>query len=261
MSVVGAAVSIGAAAVSLVFSAIVLRIFLERRRPYNLMWGIGLLMFTLVAFVQVAAELGQWTDGLFRAWYFLGTGLVAFLGAGSVYIAHRKLGHVFAAYVVVLFLAFLAVALTAPTDPVEIGKFGNPDTTGRIVAPSGSGWAAIETPSMFGTPRIFSPLFTIPGSVTLIGIALYGLVRYRLLYNLYIAGGAVVLAIGTGLARFGDPSLIYSAEFAGIAVLFVGFWKAVEWAREHRKDTPAGGPPPARTGDGEPEAVPETTPK
>ena len=47
---------------------------------------------------------------------------------------------------------------------------------------------------------------------------------------------AIVCAI-TGLARFDIPSLIYGAEFAGIAIMFVGFLKAVEWAKAHRKGT------------------------
>ncbi len=243
MSALGAAVSLGSMVVSLSFAAVVLRNFWERRKPYNLMWGVGLFMFTLVAFVQVVAELAGWSDALFRTWYVLGTSLVAFLGAGSVYIAHNKLGHAFAAYVLVLFLAFLAVAATAPTNAAVIASFGNP---------SGSGWAA-------STPRLFSPLFTIPGTATLVGIALYGFVRYRLTYNLWIGGGAIVLAVGTGLARFEIPWAIYLAEFVGIALMFVGFWKAVEWAKEHRAKSPAGGSPP--TEHQGPEATVETAPK
>ena len=255
MSLVGAGVSLGAGVISAFFAAIVLWNFLTRRKPYNLMWGIGLVMFTVVAFAQVVAELGEWTDASFRAWYVLGTSLVGFLGAGSVYIAHRKLGHAFAAYVLVLLLAFLAVALTAPTAPAAIAQFGKPDPLGAIVSPSGAGWAV-------SAPRLLSPLFTIPGSATLIGIALYGLVRYRLTYNAYIAGGAVILAIGTGLATLGNPSFIYGAEFAGIAVMFVGFWKAVEWAKEHRKTSPEGAPPtPATSGQTQPEETIETAPK
>ena len=100
------------------------------------------------------------------------------------------------------------------------------------------------------------------GTVALVGVALYGLVRYRLLYNAYIGGGTIVLAVGTGLAAFGVPSLIYAAEFVGIALMFFGFWKATEWAKEHRKTSPAGGPPPA-TSPGETEETPSvsTTPK
>ena len=253
MSLEGAAVSLGSGVVSLAFTAMVMRNFWERRKPHNLLWGIGLLMFTLVTFVQVAAELGTWTDGLFRAWYLLGTSLVAFLGGGSVYIAHRRLGHAFAAYVAVLFLAFLAVVLTTPTNPVEIATFGTVGPSGAVVMPSGEGWAV-------RTPRLMSPLFTIPGTATLLGIAVVGLWRHRLTYNAWIAAGAIVLAVGTGLATLGNPSLIYGAEFAGIVLLFTGFWKAVAWAKEQREKSPGGGPPPARA-DAESPPVAETAAK
>ncbi|TLZ51233.1 MAG: hypothetical protein E6K18_05645 [Methanobacteriota archaeon] len=249
MTAAGAAVSLGAAILSAIFAAMVLKNFVERRKPYNLMWGVGLVMFAFVAMTQVLAELVGWSEGLFKAWYLLGTSLVAFLGAGSVYIAHRRLGHAFAAYVLIVFLAFLAaVALTA-VNPATLEAFS------AGAPPSGEAWAV-------STPRGFSPLLTIPGTFALIGIALYGLIRYRLTYNAYIAGGAIVLAVGTGLARFGIPSLIYAAEFAGIALMFVGFWKAIEWAKEHRKATPGGGPPPA-VGAGEPQTTEgvDATPK
>lgn len=246
MSLLGVAISLAAVVLSGLFAGIVLDNFLQRRKPYNLMWGLGLLLFTLVALVQLVAELGGWTAGLFKAWYLGGTALVAFLGAGSVYIVHRTAGHAFAAYVVGMFLVFLALVVLGAVDGQALAAFtgGEP--------PSGEAWVS-------PWPRRLSPFFTIPGSVTLIGIALYGFVRYRLRYNAYIAAGAVVLAVGTGLARFGMAELIYSAEFAGIALLFLGFWRAAEWAKAHREQPAGGGPPPTAR---EPETVvTETAPK
>lgn len=247
MSLEGTAVSLGAAVLSGFFAAIVIRSFLERREPYNLMWGVGLAMFTLVMLVQVVAELAGWTEAAFKAWYLLGTGLVAFLGAGSVYIVHRQMGHVFAVYVVGMFPLFLAFVVSGAVNAQTLAGFD------AGAHPSGEAWISVW-------PRRMSPFFTIPGSVTLIGIALYGLVRYRLRYNAYIAAGAIVLAVGTGLARFGIPSLIYAAEFAGVALMFFGFWRAVEWAKARREE-PArgGGPPPTKTD--ERSVVVETAPK
>lgn len=247
MSLEGAAVSLGAAVLSGLFAALVVRGFLQRRKPCSLMWGVGLAMFTLVMAVQVVAELAGWTEAAFKAWYLLGTGLVAFLGAGSVYVVHRSMGHVFAAYVVGMFLLFLALVVSGAVDAGILAAYDGG------AHPSGEAWIS-------PWPRRMSPFFTIPGSVTLIGIALYGLVRYRLRYNAYIAFGAVILAVGTGLARFGVPSLIYAAEFAGVALMFLGFWKATEWARTQREDPAGGGglPPTDRPED---RAVVETSPK
>jgi len=245
VAVLGAVVSLAAAVISAFFTIAVLTRFIETRKPHNLMWAVGLAMFMIVALVQFFAETRGWTDALFKAWYVMGTGLVGFLGAGSVYIVQRKIGHAFAAYVVLLFVGFLAAAAVSATDPAALASF----TAGA--PPHPEAWADM-------TPRRFSPLFTVPGSLALIGIALVGLVRYRLKYNLYIAGGAIVLAVGTGLAAFGIPSLIYAAELAGIAIMFFGFLKAIEWAKERAKGTPLP-PTPAEADEPAPTAV--TAPK
>jgi hypothetical protein len=103
-------------------------------------------------------------------------------------------------------------------------------------------------------PRVLSPLLNIPGGLALIGLALVGLVRYRLKYTAYIAAGAIVQALGTGLSRWRESflasgidtaSLIYGAEFLGIVFMFVGFRKAIEWAKERSKGTPM---PPTAAG-------------
>ncbi len=224
MTVEGAVVSLAVGVVSALFTIAVLARFVETRKPHNLMWSVGLGMFMTVAFVQFLAETMGWTSGLFKAWYVMGTGLVGFLGAGSVYIVQRRVGHAFAAFVVILFAAFVAVAAVSGTSQAALASFNHGSS------PDPNAWSD-------ATPRRFSPFFTVPGSLTLIGIALVGLVRYRLRYNAFIAGGAVVLAVGTGLARLGIPSLIYAAEFAGIAIMFVGFLKAIEWAKERAKGT------------------------
>lgn len=224
MSVAGAGISLASFVLSAYFAAIVARQFLARRKPHQAMWTVGLVMFTLVALIQLVAEVGGWTDALFRSWYVLGAGgLVGFLGAGSVYVAHRRLGHAFAAYTVIVFAIFVALAATTSTNPSVIASFTSADHP-----VSGEAWAV-------SGPRPVSPLLNVPGAIALIGIALLGLVRYRLTYNAWISGGAVVLAVGTGLSRFGIPSLIYSAELAGIALMFVGFYQAMEWAKEHRQ--------------------------
>jgi len=245
VAALGAVVSLAAAVIGLFFTAMVFRLFLERRKPHHVAWTTGLAMFTAVAIVQVVAELGGWTDGLFRTWYLLGAGgLVGFLGLGSVYIVNRRAGHGFAAYVVALFVAFVAATMTAPTDAGIIGSFN------EGVPVSGDGWVRGSL------PRLLSPLLNIPAGIALIGLAVVGLVRYRLTYNGWIAVGATVQALGTGISRFRDAllasgidtaSLIYFAELAGIALMFVGFWKAVEWAKEHRTSAHGGGPPPTRS--------------
>ena len=41
--------------------------------------------------------------------------------------------------------------------------------------------------------------------------------------NLWIGGGALVVALATGLSRTGDYSLVYAGELVGVALMFCGF--------------------------------------
>jgi hypothetical protein len=223
MSLVGAVVSLGALIVGIVFSALTLGTFFDRRKPYNLMWGVGLLLFTTAAFIQVVAELQGWTDGLFRTWYFTGITNVGFLGLGSVYLANRRAGHAFAAFILVLTAVFGYVVLATPTNAIAIATWN-----AQGLPPAGAGWGS-------PTPRLITPIINIIGAAPLIGLALYGVYRYRLWYNGYIAAGASIMAIGSALTRYNNPTLIYAGVFVGIVLMFVGFWQATEWAKEHRQ--------------------------
>ncbi len=41
--------------------------------------------------------------------------------------------------------------------------------------------------------------------------------------NAWIASGAIVIALATGLSRTGDYSLVYLGQLIGIALMFCGF--------------------------------------
>ncbi|HEX6702429.1 MAG TPA: hypothetical protein VF101_17000, partial [Gaiellaceae bacterium] len=45
----------------------------------------------------------------------------------------------------------------------------------------------------------------------------------RVRTNLWIGGGALVVALATGLSRTGDYSLVYAGELVGVALMFCGF--------------------------------------
>ena len=47
--------------------------------------------------------------------------------------------------------------------------------------------------------------------------------RQRVRANLWIGGGALVVALATGLSRAGSYQLVYAGELLGIALMFVGF--------------------------------------
>ena len=75
------------------------------------------------------------------------------------------------------------------------------------------------------------------GTLFLVGGSLYAIARRRRVWtNVWIGGGALVVALATGLSRTGTYSLVYAGELIGITLMFYGF----TWAGKPQ-------PAPART--------------
>lgn len=207
MSFAGAAVSLGATVVSVIFAALVFNQWLGRRKAYQMAWSIGLGLYGVAAFMQFLAEAYGWTIATYKVYYLVAAPLVAVLGIGSAVLTSRRLGIGFALYTAIVFVGF-AIAI-----------FGTAVNTAALSSPIPVAGTAIPDPNV----RLFSPLFTIPGSIALIGIAAYSYWRTRLAFNLWIGVGALIVAIGGSLARFNITWALYIGEFLGIAVMFWGF--------------------------------------
>lgn len=217
MSLAGAAVSLGAAAVALVFAIMVLRQWLSRRKPFQLAWSVGLILYAVAAGTQFLAEAYGWTADIYRMYYLMAAPLVAVLGVGSTFLVNRRVGLGFSLYTAVLFVGFAWVVFTAPVNGAVLLE----------PVPGGNGFP--------DSVRLWSPLFTIPGSIALIGIAAYSYWKTRLSFNAWIALGALVVAGGGSLARFNlDTWVLYLGEFVGIALMFWGFLKSQDLAKAPR---------------------------
>ncbi|TLZ67845.1 MAG: hypothetical protein E6K12_03145 [Methanobacteriota archaeon] len=214
MSLEGAAVSLGATIVSLIFAALVFNQWVSRRKPFQMAWSLGLGLYGIAAFTQFLAEAYGWTPSTYKAYYLVAAPLVAVLGIGSVLLIHRRAGIGFALYAIVVFAGFVVavagatVNTTALSSSIPVAGTALPDNV-----------------------RLYSPLFTIPGSVALIGIAAYSYWRTRLVFNLWIGIGALIIAAGGSLARFNLSWALYIGEFVGIAVMFWGFLASQDLAK------------------------------
>src|SRR5437870_9766882 len=223
MSTEGAAVSLGATVVSLIFAALVLNQWISRRKPFQLAWSAGLALYGVAAFTQFLAEAYGWTSSTYKAYYVVAAPLVAVLGIGSVLLIHRRAGLGFALYTLVLFAGFVVAVAGATVNTAAL-----------------SSSIPVAGTALPDNVRIFSPLFTIPGSVALIGIAAYSYWRSRLSFNLWIGIGALIVAAGGSLARFNISWALYVGELVGIAVMFEGFLRSQDLAKVSR-------PAPAQT--------------
>jgi hypothetical protein len=74
--------------VSFTFSFLLLRQYIERRKPYQLVWAISLSMFGLGALAETISTASSWTPFLAKMYYLFGaTLIVGFLALGSLYLS------------------------------------------------------------------------------------------------------------------------------------------------------------------------------
>src|SRR3972149_1625724 len=105
--------------VSFVFAVIVLDQFLAKRKPYQLIWAIGLFMY----FISTGAEFWAEEWGInqlnYRLWYLVGAIFVAaYLGMGTLYLlARRRVAHII---MVILLLASCYAALRVFTASIDV---------------------------------------------------------------------------------------------------------------------------------------------
>src|SRR5256885_11222215 len=183
MSLEGAAVSLGATIVSLIFAALVFNQWVSRRKPFQMAWSLGLGLYGIAAFTQCLAEAYGWPPSRYRSYYLAAARLVAVLGIGSVLLIHRRAGIGFALYAIVVFAGFVVAVAGATVNTAAL-----------------SSSIPVAGTALPDNVRLYSPLFTIPGSVALIGIAAYSYWRTRLVFNLWIRIGALIIAAGGSAA-------------------------------------------------------------
>ncbi len=202
-----------------VFTWLVFRQWLERRKPHQLAWAVGLLFYSVAAVMESWSEYAQsWDPTVYRVYIVLAASLVGFLGLGSLYlIAHRRVwGHLYLAFNLACMAVFLYGTFTSPL-------------RGRLAAGITVGGSALGPATSF--PRIMSLPFNIPGSLFLLGGALLSIwrfaakreYRYRMWANVLIALGTILIAFVGGKARAGSTVGLYPAEMVASALLLWGF--------------------------------------
>ncbi len=99
---------------SFVFSGLLVRQWAQRRRPYQIVWALGLACYGVASGSELLGYGFGWSQTLYRAWYQFGAIMVAaYLGAGTVYLLRgSRFG-----YLVALATGFGAV-------PAVAGSFG-----------------------------------------------------------------------------------------------------------------------------------------
>jgi hypothetical protein len=211
---------LGAALVALVFAGALIRAFLRRRRPYQALWAVSLLMYAAASFALFLGVLDGWTTGEYRVYWLLGAILnVPFLAMGEVDLLVRNRAVTSALLVLLLFLSAFALARvrTAPIDPSALRKS----------LPLGKDVFARDQ-----LPYRLSQLYAYPAYVGLLLGMMWSIwrmrsvpsARERMIGTSLIAAGATVVAIGSGVGAGFDVVPVFSIGLlAGIAIMFWGF--------------------------------------
>ena len=207
------------AIVSFVFAIVVLDQFLARRKPYQLVWTIGLFMYSISTATEFLTGISGLNDIIYRLWYLFGAIYVAaYLGMGTIYLlVPRRTAHII---VIILLIASFYAMIRVFTASIDLSSL---QVLSGIAMPRGI--------------RFMTPLFNTFGTVALVGGAIYSawvfwrrrVMLHRVVSNILIAFGAILPAIGgTHMRLSGGLQLFYIFELLGIIIIFIGFLRSRE---------------------------------
>lgn len=202
------------AAISAGFATLVMMRAVKGHKKHLFLWALGLYGFTAAAMAQVVADMnGGWPEGVYRAYYFLIGSLVATMGAGTVYLMNKpKVADLFLYAMIGLIGAQAAVCAITPIDTARLAAAGTETGVGIASVPM----------------RILTIILSSVGDGALILGALLSWWKSKRTFNLVIAAGGIVLALGGGTAGVASSETfaayaLYIGNLAGIALLFAGF--------------------------------------
>lgn len=207
--------------VSFIFAVAVLDQYFARRKPYQLLWAIGLFMYCVSTFTEFWWNVYGHVMVMYRLWYLIGAVLVAaYLGQGTIYLLMRRRR----ANIILAVLGAATVYSVVRIFTVNIDISGLTKLTGIGVMPQ-------------DVRAIITPVFNTFGTVALVGGAIYSayifwrkrILPHRVVANILIACGAILPAVGgIHLSIGGNLNLFFLFELAGVIIMFIGFLRTKE---------------------------------
>ncbi|RJQ43206.1 MAG: hypothetical protein C4534_08415 [Gaiellales bacterium] len=195
-------------------SGMLLRRYLDSRKPDLLAWSASLLLLATAAACALAGSLDAWPELTAKTYYLCAAVLFTALASlGTVYYnTPRIIGHVWLA-VLTLASAITAVLLA-----------GAAYDEGKLEEATGPGWLAVEAgETLTGIVVAISSI----GTVILVAAAVYGLVYRRAgLAQTLLALGVLLVAVAGGLARLDAWELASMAQLPGMLSIYTGAIRA-----------------------------------
>jgi hypothetical protein len=225
-----------AAVVAAAFAGMLIRQFLDRRRPYQLAWALSLAMYAVASGAAAAGGSDGWTRSEFAVFWALGAVLnVPFLAGGELMLLVRNRTVDAAVWVALVFLTAYTIAVLRDAG-YDASALAEHLPSGKDVF--GAGTDAHRLPQ----------LISIPSYLILVAGALWSAwtmrarpeLRDRFVGTLLIAVGATLIAgFGSAFAAAGVMPAFAVSLLAGIVVMFAGFLRASRPARAPAPSTAA----------------------
>jgi len=211
------------AVLGFIFTGLVFKQWLARRKSHQLAWTVGLLLYAVAAVMEAVSEFsGVWNPTVYRFYIVFAASMVGYLGLGSYYLlAKKKLGPR-------IYLGFLLVCEAV----FFWGVFLTELRMDKLVPGITVGGQALGSAGSF--PRIMSLPFNITGTLFLLGGALISVWRfarkrefaYRMWANVLMAIGTLLIAAAGSMSRAGYSAGLYPGVMVASAVLLWGFLMA-----------------------------------
>ena len=211
--------------VSLAFCIAVFRQYLQRRRPYQLIWTASLAMAALGSLAYIVFLQDGMSEAAFRVYYICGALLTApLLGCGSILLIARspraqQRARMVTVSVIALCVIGAVLLLVGPVNASLLHKLNGGSGSDPSIYKQGLGVAFIALLNSFG-------------ALAVIGVALYSGWQLRkrdissnlVSANVLIATGTIIISLAGTVARIGvNDSLFWLTMAVGWVVLYFGF--------------------------------------
>ncbi len=235
-------ISIFSTILAFIFTGTIFNRYRYKTTNHTLFWGIGLLFFAFGTLSEVVLSI-TFSPFWLKLWYLCGAMLTAaWLGQGTIFLLVRRPGVAksLAAMIVVASLLSLLLLTIAPMTAAPASY----NTSIPATEQYGSFMNRQQAP-IYIFILILTILLNMYGAMTLVGGALYSAYIFwrkkvlfnRMVGNILIAAGGMVLAVAGSFVRMGWVDWLYLSELIGLVLIYAGYLVSTYGKDKPRKET------------------------
>jgi hypothetical protein len=192
---------------SLILTIFLTKSYLKKKGTSLMFWSLGMWAFTIGMILEIIFALGIYSELLISSYLFIVAILVEFLALGSInLIKSRKIKLAYYGFCIIttVFMLYTLVILKIPNLVINYIVYG-------------------PLPILV----VYSSSFiTFPAAAVLVIVAASSYIKRKDYRYLSIISGVIIVSIAGTLYIVTFPSLLYLAEFLGIVLLWIGFFRS-----------------------------------